>query len=106
MSYRNFLQEVKDGMRSPGYLLAASDPFLHSQAVALIRELVPEGERDFNFQSFDLAGAKDGGLSFEQMLDVLNTVPFFSGKKTRKSLVSISSGPPKVPSSYCSIRGR
>ncbi len=81
MSYRNFLDEMKKGIPLPGYLLAASDPFLHSEAVGLIRGCVPEGEREFNFQAFDLAGAKDDELSFEQILDVLNTVPFFSGRK-------------------------
>jgi DNA polymerase-3 subunit delta len=81
MSYRNFLEEMKKGIPSAGYLLSASDPFLHSEATGLIRERVPEGERDFNFQSFDLAGAKDAEFSFDQILDVLNTVPFFSGRK-------------------------
>ncbi|MGE5299912.1 MAG: DNA polymerase III subunit delta [Acidobacteriota bacterium] len=81
MSYRNFLDEVRKGMPSAGYVLAASDPFLHLEAVALIKALVPEGERDFNFQTFDLAGGKNGDLSFDQIIDVANTVPFFSGRK-------------------------
>ena len=81
MSYRNFLEEVDKELPSAGYLLVSSEPFLHSEAVGRIRQLVPEGERDFNFQSFDLAGAKNGELSFDQILDALNTVPFFSGRK-------------------------
>ncbi|MDA8433408.1 MAG: hypothetical protein M0Z60_10670, partial [Nitrospiraceae bacterium] len=81
MSYRNFLEEVRKGMPSAGYVLTSSDPFLHSEAVALVKALVPEGERDFNFQTFDLAGGRNGDLSFDQILDVVNTVPFFSGRK-------------------------
>jgi DNA polymerase-3 subunit delta len=81
MSYRSFLEEVRKGMPSAGYVLSSSDSFVHSEAVAQIRELVPEGERDFNFQTFDLAGGKDGDISFDQILDVVNTVPFFSGRK-------------------------
>ena len=81
MSFRNFLEELKKGLPSPNYLLVASDPFLHTEAVFLIRELVPEQERDFNFQRFDLLSSKDSGTPFEQVLDVLNTMPFFSGRK-------------------------
>ncbi|MDA8433952.1 MAG: DNA polymerase III subunit delta, partial [Nitrospiraceae bacterium] len=81
MSYRNFLEEIKKGTPAAGYLLSASDPFLHSEAVSLIRERVPEGEREFNFQSFDLAAGKASEVPLDQILDVLNTVPFFPGRK-------------------------
>jgi DNA polymerase III delta subunit len=81
MSYRNFLDELKKGMPSNGYLLVSSDPFLHTEAVSVIKKLVPAAEADFNFQVFDLLEAKDSGIPFEQVLDVLNTVPFFSGRK-------------------------
>jgi DNA polymerase III subunit delta len=79
MSYRNFLEEIKRGLPSPGYLLPASDPFLHAEAESLIRDLVPAGEREFNFQVFDLMSSET--IAFEQILDVLNTMPFFSGRK-------------------------
>lgn len=81
MSYRNFLEELKKGMPSKGYLLVSSDPFLHAEAVSGIKTLVPAAEADFNLQVFDLMEAKDSGVPFEQVLDVLNTVPFFSGRK-------------------------
>ncbi len=81
MSYRNFLDELKKGLPSTAYALAASDPFLHSEAMSLIKALVPEGERDFNFQAFDIISAKDSDTPFDQIIDVLNTVPFFTGRK-------------------------
>lgn len=79
MSYRNFLDEIKKDLPSPAYLLAASDPFLHTEAESLIKDLVPVPERDFNFQVFDLISSD--AVAFDQVLDVLNTMPFFSGRK-------------------------
>jgi DNA polymerase III delta subunit len=79
MSYRNFLEEIKKGLPFPAYLLQASDPFLHTEAELLIKNLVPIGEREFNFQVFDLMSPDI--VAFEQILDVLNTMPFFSGRK-------------------------
>lgn len=79
MSYRAFLEEIRKGLHSTGYLFAASDPFLLTEATSQIRTLVPPEERDFNFQVFDLLNLNI--ITFDQILDVLNTVPFFSGRK-------------------------
>jgi DNA polymerase-3 subunit delta len=79
MSYRNFLDELKKELPSPAYLFVSSDPFLHSEAVSSVVGLVPPEERDFSFHTFDLMST--GVLPFEQILDVLNTVPFFTGRK-------------------------
>ena len=81
MSFRNFTAEINKGLLSPNYLLVSSDYFLHSEAVSLIKGLVPPGERDFNFHSFDLLSSEGDKLPFEQILDVLNTASFFSGRK-------------------------
>jgi len=81
MSYRNFLDEIKKGLPLSNYILVSSDPFLHTEAVSLIKEQVPAGERDFNFHEFDLLGSGNGSIPFEQIIDVLNTVPFFAGRK-------------------------
>lgn len=80
MSYGIFLDEIKKGLPASNYLLAASEPFLLSEAMTEVRRLVPEHERDFNFQTFDLT-APQGAATFDQIIDVLNTLPFFSGKK-------------------------
>lgn len=81
MSYRNFLDEAGKGFPSSNYLLASSDPFLHSEAVSLIKAQIPPEERDFSFHSFDLVSTGNESVPFEQILDVLNTVPFFGGRK-------------------------
>jgi DNA polymerase III delta subunit len=81
MSFRAFLDEIKKGLPAGNYILSASDPFLHSEASYCIRKLVPVEEQDFNFQVFDLLNLKEGSLSFDQILDELNTVPFFAGRK-------------------------
>jgi DNA polymerase-3 subunit delta len=38
-------------------------------------------ELDFNFQPFDLLSPEQEKATFDQILDVLNTVPFFAGRK-------------------------
>ena len=81
MSFRNFTDEIKKGLSSSNYLLVSSDYFLHTEAVSLIKGLVPKGERDFNFHSFDLLSSDNDKLPFEQILDVLNTAAFFRGRK-------------------------
>lgn len=81
MSYRNFLEELEKGLPAPAYVLVASDPFLHTEAMSSIKMLVPEGERDFNLQTFDVSSAKESDTPFDRIIDVLNTVPFFSGRK-------------------------
>ena len=81
MSFRNFTDEIKKGLPSSNYLLVSSDPFLHTEAVSLIKGLVPEAERDFNFHSFDLLSGESDKLPFEQILDVVNTASFFAGRK-------------------------
>jgi DNA polymerase III subunit delta len=79
MSYRNFLDELKKGMPASRYILSSSDPFLHSEAISLLKDLVPPGEREFSFEVFDILNLNS--VTFDQILDVLNTVPFFSGRK-------------------------
>ena len=81
MSFRNFTDEIKKGLPLSNYLLVSSDYFLHTEAVSLIKGLVPPAERDFNFHSFDLLSSDNDKLPLEQVLDVLNTASFFSGRK-------------------------
>lgn len=81
MSYKNLLDEIKKALPSQSYLLNSSDRFLHAEAVSLIKGLVPPEELDFNFQSFDMLASEQEKTAFDQILDVLNTVPFFTGRK-------------------------
>lgn len=81
MSYRKFLDEVKRGLPERVYVFSAADQFLQSEAISLLRRLVPMEEREFSFHSFDLGAAEAERLPFEQILDVLNTASFFTGRK-------------------------
>lgn len=81
MSFRNLLDEIKKGLPLQSYLLNSTDRFLHVEAVSLIKGLVCPEALDFNFQSFDMLASEQEKTAFEQILDELNTVPFFSGRK-------------------------
>ena len=81
MSYKHLLDEIKKAFPSPCYLLISSSRFLHAEAASLIKGLVPPEELDFNFQSFDMLSPEQEKTAFEQVMDVLNTVPFFAGRK-------------------------
>lgn len=81
MSFQAFLHEIEKDLPSPVYLLYASEPFLHREAIGAIKKLVPEDERDFNLHIFDLSLSGEEGMSFEQILGVANTVPFFGRRR-------------------------
>jgi len=81
MSFKKLVEEAGKGLPLAGYLLVSSDPFLHSEAVSFVKSLVNPDEMDFNFQSFDLQAPKENQVSTEAVIDVLNTPPFFSGRK-------------------------
>jgi DNA polymerase III delta subunit len=81
MSFQRLIDQIEKGLPSPVYFLYASDPFLHREALVLIKRLVPEEERDFNFHIFDLALLKEENLSFERILEVVHTVSFFGSRR-------------------------
>ena len=81
MSYSSFLGEVKKGLPSNNYILISSDPFLHSEAISAVKGLIPQEERDFNLHIFDLLSTVENSVPFENIIDTLNTVPFFAGRK-------------------------
>jgi DNA polymerase III delta subunit len=81
MSFRSFLNEVAKGLPAPVYLLYASDPFLYKEAVNEITRLVPEDEREFNLHIFDFTFTGEENPSFEHVLNVANTVSFFSSRR-------------------------
>lgn len=81
MSFRVFLQEIEKGLPLPVYLLYASEPFFHREAIEAIRKLIPEEERDFNLHIFDLSLSKEENQSFEMVLNVVNTVSFFGSRR-------------------------
>jgi len=95
MSFEAFLKEVAKGLPSPVYLLQASDPFLHRDAVERIKGLVPEAERDFNFQIFDFSPAGEDGITLGCVLDVANTVSFFGGRRFTVLMANLQKLPKK-----------
>jgi DNA polymerase-3 subunit delta len=81
MAYRELLEAIRKGLPAKSYIFSAADRFLHAEAAGLVRGIVPQEERAFNFHAFDLLSAELEKPSFDQILDVVNAVPFFSGRK-------------------------
>jgi len=80
MSIKHFIVEIGKGLTSPAYFLYAEDAYLLKEAGLMAGELVPQTERDFSFNVFDLDGI-DEIPPFEQILDVANTVPFMGKRR-------------------------
>lgn len=81
MSFRMFLKEVEKGMPRSAYLFYSSDSFLLREALDAMRSLVPKDARDFNFHVFDHSVSGEEPVSFEKILQVVNTVSFFGGRR-------------------------
>jgi len=81
MGFQAFLNEIEKGLPSLVYLFHASDTFLNREAIKVIRELVPQGEREFNLHIFDFSREADEKTPFEQLFDTANTVPFFGKRR-------------------------
>ena len=80
MSIKHFILEIDKGLTSPAYLLFAEDAYLLKEAGLMAREVVPPGERAFSFDIFDIDGI-DEIPPFEQILDVVNTLPFMGKRR-------------------------
>lgn len=80
MSIKHFILEVEKGLRSPVYLLYADGPFLLREASQILSATIPEAEKGFSFNSFDLEGL-DEKVPLEHMLDAANTLPFMGGRR-------------------------
>jgi DNA polymerase III delta subunit len=80
MSIKNFIDELSKGLTSPAYLLYAADSYLLKEALISVKETIPEDQRDFLLTVFDMDSPESPPV--EQILDVLNTVSFFGGRKT------------------------
>lgn len=81
MSFQVFLNEIEKGLPSLVYLFHASDPFLNREAIRIVKKLVPEGEKEFNFHMFDFSREADEKTPFGQIFDTVNTVPFFGKRR-------------------------
>jgi DNA polymerase-3 subunit delta len=80
MSIKHFILETSKGLTSPAYFLYAEDAYLLKEAGLMAGELVPQTERDFSFDMFDMDGI-DEIPPCEQILDVVNTIPFMGKRR-------------------------
>jgi DNA polymerase-3 subunit delta len=80
MSIKQFDQELSKGLPSPAYLLYSSEDFLLYEALSAIRERVAGDNDAFNFDAFDMKSSDDTKPA-EQIIDILNTLPFLSEKR-------------------------
>lgn len=81
MSFQALLNEIDKGLPSYVYLFYASDPFIHREALAAIKKMVPDTERDFNLHVFDLLLQGDEKPAFEKIIELTNTASFFGGRR-------------------------
>ncbi len=78
MSIKQFQQELSKGLPSPVYLLYSSDDFLLYEALSGIKE--KHRSDAFNFDVYD-AKSPDDTKPTAQIIDILNTLPFLSGRR-------------------------
>lgn len=78
MSIKQFQQELSKGFPSQVYLFYSSESFLLYDALSQIKEAFANDA--FNFDVFD-GKSPDDNKPMEQIIDILNTVPFLSGRK-------------------------
>lgn len=80
MSIKHFIQEVEKGLKSPVYLLYGEDIFLLKEAFLMCAHTIPEADRSLSLNVFDLED-KEMSAPAEEMLDVLNTLPFMGNRR-------------------------
>ncbi len=80
MSIEHFFKERDKGFPLPVYLLKAKDEFFFMDALGVVRESIPESERDFSLDVYDLEDS-DQTVSLQEIMDTLNTVSFFASRK-------------------------
>jgi DNA polymerase-3 subunit delta len=78
MSIKQFQQELSKEFPSPAYLFYSSDDFLLYEALSSIKDKYHSDA--FNFDVFDVK-SPDNNKPMEQIIDILNTLPFLSGRR-------------------------
>lgn len=78
MNIKQFQQELSKKFPSPAYLFFSSDDFLLYEARTSIKDNYLSDA--FNFDVFD-ANSPEGSKPMEQIIDILNTLPFLSGRR-------------------------
>jgi DNA polymerase-3 subunit delta len=80
VSLKQFQQESEKGFPSPVYFIHSTEAFLLYEALNTVRGLFQDPAL-FNFEIIDLASPEEK-LPAEKVIDILNTVPFLSSRKT------------------------
>lgn len=79
MSLNHYITEIKRGLQSPVYLLYGNSHFLLKEALFITYSIVPEGNREFCLDVFDM---EEGDRhSIDDIVDIMNTIPFLGGKR-------------------------
>lgn len=79
MSIKQFQQELAKRMPAPVYLLYSEDYFLLHEAMVSIKQAFADAA-DFGLDIFD-AASSDDSKPVEEIVDVLNTMPFMSERR-------------------------
>lgn len=72
-------QELTKGMQAPAYLICSGDDFLLYEAFSVIKDKYNDASA-FNFSIFDI-NSLDSSKPIEQILDIVNTMPFLSDRR-------------------------
>jgi DNA polymerase-3 subunit delta len=80
MSIKQFQQELSKGLPSPVYLLYSSEDFLLYEALSAVKGRQNDADV-FNFDVYDIK-SPDDNTPMEQIIDILNTLPFLSERRT------------------------
>jgi DNA polymerase-3 subunit delta len=80
VSLKQFQQEIEKALPSPVYFIHSTEAFLLYEALNAVRGLFQDPAL-FNFEIIDLASPEEK-LPAEKVIDILNTLPFLSSRKT------------------------
>lgn len=80
MSIKHLINEIEKGLKLPALFLYAGDQYLLKEASRMIAGTIPEEERAFSLDVFDLDGV-DETPAIPQILDILNTVSFMGRQR-------------------------
>ncbi len=79
MSMKQFHHELTKGLQAPAYVICSGDDFLLYESLSIIRDKYSDAPA-FNFDIFDM-NSPDDIKPVEQILDILNTLPFLSDRR-------------------------
>jgi DNA polymerase-3 subunit delta len=76
MKPKELLQSLKKGAPAPVYFFSGSEIFLKNKAIQGIVNVIPEGQRDFNFDVY-----YDGETPIGDVLGTARTLPFLAPRR-------------------------